>query len=78
MPNWVNVDLPKDQWPKDYAECRHWAEDQVDPSRSEAMDDRGGDPFRQIDRAQNKKQAAAMTAYCMTERGYVKKPDGAR
>ncbi len=64
---WVNPDVPKDQWSKDWSNCRRQAERQA----GFREDQQSSAAFREYDRAQMKKQIAGYANYCMIDRGYL-------
>ncbi|HSV29501.1 MAG TPA: hypothetical protein VLL76_08075 [Candidatus Omnitrophota bacterium] len=61
---WSNPDLPKDQWSRDWASCKRWAEERVGYQEGESSQ------FRDYDRAQAKKRIDGIAGACMRERGY--------
>jgi hypothetical protein len=68
---WRNPNLPKQQWAKDWNNCKRQSGDgfaafhEDDPSPSQ---------FRDYDRAQTKKQIDAQMSMCMRELGYTPAP----
>ncbi len=63
---WMHPSVPKDQWGGDYSACRGYADRQVGWREEE-----GGNPLREYDRQQAKKQYDGMINACMRERGYI-------
>lgn len=64
---WQNPGIPKDQWSRDWSDCRRWAESQV----GYRDEDSSSSPFRNFDRTEAKRQASGYASMCMTDRGYV-------
>lgn len=68
-PGWVAADGSAGRADADYAACRRWADDRLDPDRS--AETRGaGSPFAAEDRAALRRQINALVAACMQDRGY--------
>jgi hypothetical protein len=65
---WVNPDLPREYWERDYAVCRRMADRDVGWREDDGP---GGSPMRDYDRQKAKQRFDAVVASCMTDRGYV-------
>ncbi len=65
---WANPQLPKDQWGRDWSDCKRRAEADVIGYRPE---DAPSTPFDAYDRDQAKRQIQSEVAECMSELGYV-------
>jgi hypothetical protein len=72
-PGWIAEDGSKGRAADDYAACRRWADDRLDPDRS-AGERASGSPFAEEDRAMLRRQLNAMVAGCMQDRGYRPAP----
>jgi hypothetical protein len=61
---WQNPSVPKDKWSGDWTACRRYGEAQVGFREGDSQQ------FRDYDRARAKKQADALAAACMRDKGY--------
>jgi hypothetical protein len=65
---WMNPQLPKERWGKDYSDCRRWADREVGWRES---DEESSSPFRDMDRAEARRRFNGYVSACMRDRGYV-------
>lgn len=72
---WQNLNLPKEQWSKDWWACRNTAQQQsgyvpnFGPTPQSGLNNVS--PIQEYDRNQMRKSILAYTDICMTEKGYV-------
>lgn len=66
---WQNPDVPKEQWSRDWAACRRWAEAQAGYREDDSSS--ANSALRDYDRAQVKRAIQGYAALCMTDRGYL-------
>ncbi len=69
---WMNPDLPRDQWGKDYSGCRYHAEREAGVTDYDAGESKKA--TSEFDRYDMKRKADAGVAACMRDRGYVPAP----
>ncbi len=67
---WVNANLPRDQADDDYAQCRRYADDQIDPSHGAADSMRADTVVSRGDRDEDKRRRAVYLRACMEDKGY--------
>ncbi|MBI3446991.1 MAG: hypothetical protein HY055_16905 [Magnetospirillum sp.] len=67
---WVNSQVPKDQWSRDYSSCRRSA-DRESGWRDDGAYGSSNNPMREYDRLQAKRAFDAELNYCMRGLGYV-------
>lgn len=63
---WQHAEIPKDEWRRDYVQCKRFAEDQVGYREEDSSS-----PFRDYDRGRAKKQTDGYLNMCMRDLGYV-------
>ncbi|MDA8231872.1 MAG: hypothetical protein M0006_11090 [Magnetospirillum sp.] len=71
---WSNPQVPKDQWARDWSDCKRNAENAA--LGYGGRDSLSDAPFRDYDRAAAKAQIAGSTAACMSALGYVPAKQG--
>ena len=67
---WVNPNLPREQATDDYAECRRYADDQVDPTHGAAESMRNDTVVSRGDRDEDKRRRSVYLRACMESKGY--------
>lgn len=67
---WVNPELPRERAADDYAECRRYADDQVDPTHGAADANRSDTVVSRGDRDEDKRRRAVYLRACMEGKGY--------
>ncbi|MBI5162469.1 MAG: hypothetical protein HY985_01050 [Magnetospirillum sp.] len=63
---WMNPELPKEHWAKDWTDCKRGAEREWLGGRDEDSES----PLAGYDRIRNKKRIDGSVNYCMREKGY--------
>lgn len=67
---WVNSSLPRERAADDYAECRRYADDQIDPTHGAAEANRSDTVVSRGDRDEDKRRRSVYLRACMESKGY--------